>query len=510
MTISTFNPYQLTLGGFNQFMSMKFIHINYQLGGFVFSKGVVKSICKCSKNSTIKRCKNNKYTFIVTTMSVLLIGSTGHGKSTLGNFLYNPDHKQQTFVTARDNKPETQHVKVATNNVAVKDIGMFPLTLIDTPGLNESAKHDLSHMIDIILNLSELGHVKACVFVIKFNAKIDAQYKATIQYYSKLLPSLFDKNVLIVMTEYATDKRSEEIRARQGVDVEQIKRNTIRELCENANMPYTPILFLIDCLPFDNEERSFSLGVRNAILQYIHQLEPTFVNDISVAKTAYLKEKDEKTIEHLEGEVNGYNERLQEANQESKEALKETQKKEREVTKATEKLERLKSNLKDKDKPDTVVAETWQIEEPWKLMCWLSRDFKVTSPWKVANVKKWTNSKCSFTNYEEDEYSASGRVEGHFMRGLYASVELQTQKREKYAKDIKDLKEEIAEAKNELERVEKIRDEMQDKYKEHSDKIEILQKYIEQKREQITSLSSDVMTLEEALQRLDELNNSEL
>ncbi len=46
----------------------------------------------------------------------LLIGSTGNGKSTLGNFLIDPADRnifdEQLFRTARDSRPETQNVKI--------------------------------------------------------------------------------------------------------------------------------------------------------------------------------------------------------------------------------------------------------------------------------------------------------------------------------------------------------------------------------------------------------------
>lgn len=35
--------------------------------------------------------------------------------------------------------------------------------------------------------------------------KIDAQYKATVVYYRWLLPLLFEKNVIIVLTNFPTD-----------------------------------------------------------------------------------------------------------------------------------------------------------------------------------------------------------------------------------------------------------------------------------------------------------------
>ena len=46
-------------------------------------------------------------------MAILLIGSTGNGKSTLGNFLIDPDPKKpEVFEVATDNKPFTQETKV--------------------------------------------------------------------------------------------------------------------------------------------------------------------------------------------------------------------------------------------------------------------------------------------------------------------------------------------------------------------------------------------------------------
>lgn len=140
------------------------------------------------------------------TVSLLMIGSTGNGKSTLGNFLLNPDDDHitgdnQAFKTAQTNVPQTQ--KVDTKTFLHKE-SFF--TVVDTPGLNESDDKDLEHMIDIIKLLQTMKSVGACVLCTKFDAKIDAQYRATIAYYRKLLPELFEKNVVVVMTSFATDK----------------------------------------------------------------------------------------------------------------------------------------------------------------------------------------------------------------------------------------------------------------------------------------------------------------
>ena len=437
------------------------------------------------------------------------------GKSTFGNFLLDPgEHHmldEETFTTATDNTSTTQEVRAVTKKVRIEGSRYVTLTIIDTPGLNESAEKDLSHMIQLIKKLSEFVEIRACILVIKFNAKIDVQYKATMQYYSRLLPGLFDKNVIIVMTDFATDDHSEKLRMRRKIDVDKVKDNTIAELrrCSNSQLSYKPSVFKIDCLPRPTEMET-SLTVRTAIIDCIFEsLKPGSIKDRMVAKTDYIKQKDAEKVENLNGQISGYNFRLKQNHKKSKEALDETEKKEREINTIQHSINDLTRKKKDKDTQDDVVAENWSIEESWKFLRWFSREFYVASPYEKTRYKTWTNGKCEFKEIIETSTSVKGKVEGKFMRGIYASVTIYTEKRQKYASEISELDSIIAKTRTRLEVAKAQREQFKKEQKEHSKEMQLLEEYIKENSNEAEKWSSNQMSIEEAMSRLEELTMSD-
>ena len=438
-------------------------------------------------------------------MAILLIGSTGNGKSTLGNFLIDPRDgvllDKQIFKMAQENLPETQNVK----QVSFNDESGRVFKVIDTPGLNESNVHDLKHMIQIVDTLQKVDGVSACVFVVKFNSKIDAQYKETVQYYRKLLPSLFERNVIIVMTDYRTDARSELLRQRQGINVDQIKKNTLREIVESGFLTYDPLLFTIDCLPLDDEEWKFNLAERKAILKKIAAQKPFSSKDLKVAKTQYLKSLDQERIKECEGEITGYNQRLQQVNERAKEALVKTQLKQQEMTNKEKELNRLRAEVDDKDSSDLTEVTSWSVSESWKFLKFITREFDKTSPYEIASVSKWTNGKCKWKNYEQTTHGVKGKVEGDFMRGVYASISLETYKRRKYEHEVVSLRQRIDQAEKHLQSLSQHLNEIKERYREYADDITLLEKFIDERTTTIKHLDTDYLTLDEACKRLGDL-----
>ena len=325
-------------------------------------------------------------------MAVLLIGSTGNGKSTLGNFLLDPDTKHNYFQVAKTLMPQTQVTEFKRKLIGSEE---RELIVVDTPGLNDSKINDLSHMIGIINTLQQVKTIRACIFVVKFSSKIDQQYKDTVEYYSKLFPSLFDKNTLIVVTDYPTDERSVKMRERQGIHYE-VNIDIIKtEIGKASQIPFAPIVFSIDCLPFDDSELQGSKNVRENILSYIFSLDEVNVQNLEVAKTRALKEEDERMKTSFEGKVTGYKQRLIEANRQSKDALNMTEKKEKEVTDKDSELSVLESRIRDKDSSDFVTVGSWSIDSSWKLLkAWQSQKFSITTTCDIYNVKtRWMDVK---------------------------------------------------------------------------------------------------------------------
>ena len=443
-------------------------------------------------------------------MAVLLIGSTGMGKSTFGNFLADPvESPKETFAVPTANMPKTQEVQIFKNKVDFEGT-LMQVTIIDTPGLNEDGKEkDFSHMIQLVKKLNEVGQIHACILVIKFNAKIDAQYKATMQYYSKLLPGLFDNNVIIVMTDFATDDRSERVRSKQNIDVSEVRENTAFQLSQcTKELSYSPVIFMLDCLPMGDQELETSKKQRISILKRIISREAVNIKEFTVVKTPYLQELDNGRVKELEGEIKGYNIRLQECHKGSREALNETETKEIEIAKTEAKLKDLQKNREDKDKPNRVVAKEYAIGDVWKFLRWLKHNISFETDYDIIGHETWTNGYCTFKELVVGTRSVSGKVEGNFMRGIYASVTVYTEKRQKYAAEIAQLDEEIKKAKKKLKKCKEARDEMQRQHEKHIVQIQMLQKFIDDKSKEIQVRSINHMTVDEALARLAEFETS--
>lgn len=383
---------------------------------------------------------------------------------------------------------------------------------MDTPGLNEM-NSDFQHMIDILETIKDEKSIKACILVVKFESKIDAQYISTVTYYSKLLPFLFERNVIIVMTDFAADERSVSQRNRRGIDVDEVKSHTVDTIVKSGCLNYKPVVFTIDSLPAEVEdEREVNLGERQAILLYINWMTPVNSESVKVAKTNDLKQKDRETIEKCEGQISGYNESLQQTQEKHSEKLKEIERIEKKITNNASYLKTTKEALDQKDSEALVVVGTWNFSKTWKMFRKTEEEFDIAVPYLDVKVSKWDNGNCMWERFSarrtEDDTGTrvTGKLAGNFMRGYYASITIEVERRERNATRISQLKGAFESSKMQEQKLKSELDRVLANTDECEKEVKLLRSYIQTQRELIEKVDSDWMTLDEAKAYVCEMN----
>ena len=250
---------------------------------------------------------------------------------------------------------------------------------------------------------------------------------------------------------------------------------------ENASLDYDLLLFTIDCLPVDDEEQRLNRSIRTAIFSKLASQKPITSKSLKVAKTAALKTEDNEKIKSYEGEITGYNKQLQQANTRAAEALEKIQSKEQDVTEKENELKGLQLDLSDKDSANLTSIGNWIVSDEWKSFRSLSKSFEKTTSCEIESVDKWTNGHCEWRDFVETKYSVKGKFEEEFMRGIYASLILQASKRKKYAKEIMSLKQQIIKVEKHRQSLKEYLNEIQDRYKEYTADIKLLEQFIEEK-----------------------------
>ena len=446
-------------------------------------------------------------------MAVLLIGSTGSGKSSLGNFLCDPRFMNTTyFKVGTSNRPETvncQSVDVpvtyhlTSQGVKKENKVKCTLTLIDTPCINDGMKNDLERMIHLVGTLESKKSFKACILVVRFEAKIDQQYRDTIKYYATLLPSLFSQNCLIVMTNYRTDTVSKKVRKEVGRDYDDIVRNTKEEI-EKLTNTYMRKPFVIDSVPCETEEHN--KAIRDEILSCIFSLKDVGMTEFRVPKTRIMLSEDREEIKGYEVEIKGYSEMLERVDQVAKESLDKLKHKEKSIIDIKDEIKKEEDELKEIDIDSLSIinahplSSPWPIDLPWKLFKQNKAEFDLTSEFDIDEIEKSTNGRWKM--FIQEGKRVHGVVKRNRMRSLTAKITLKTKTRNKHAERIQELKKDIVELKCELQHAEVAKEECSEKCEEKEKEKSDLEKRIYELRQRKENLSSDTMTLEQAREKM--------
>ncbi len=368
------------------------------------------------------------------------------------------------------------------------------MTVIDTPGLNDVK--DFENMIYLMKKLQDLKEINTCIVVVKFDGKIDDQYKETLKDYFQLLPDLFKRNLIVVVTHYFQDEASITRRKRGKIDEEVINRDILDAVRTTCGLPADPTLFMIDCLPAKGD--NVSVSIRNKILDYVFNQEPT-IPQFKVAKPHSLVQHD-KTM---------YDKLVQETTEQSWQSYSNNPTLQEQLNAMEDVIADLKADKKqwemkrdDLDTEELVNQVHWNTKKDWELHAVSDGYDLSTHPYKIRNVIK-DGSGERWKREKRTDFTLSGKVEGRRLHGFRASIILQVYKKDKYENEIIDCNKNIQEKESRLE--EKMMERMrlievhESIFKEKSDK------QIEEARQKYKKYLDVLLTPDEAIERLEEI-----
>lgn len=225
---------------------------------------------------------------------ILLIGKTGHGKSSLGNFLFG---KKDLFKVYHNDTSGTQLTSEITIN---------GLTIIDTPGLFDSQNQggeknmDKKHYEEMISFIQKRKNLKGILFVVNCT---EVRLSSDLQDLIKMICNVFSyktfKNIAFVFTKFygkpKVKKTIEEGKKSFVLDAKIIIENFYRGKGDKLEDPENALqCFFIDSDLDDPEDDS--IETRQKIFNWTQELTDLNPTEYEVKNPNYLKEYgDEST-----------------------------------------------------------------------------------------------------------------------------------------------------------------------------------------------------------------------
>lgn len=237
--------------------------------------------------------------------NIILIGETGSGKSSFGNFALGIE---DAFEVSEDPTSCTTETIRKISRLD-QEIG-----IVDTPGLQDSQGRDKIHYEQMLKIIKEMKDLHFILLVFNYTSP---RFTQSIQYMIKFLCNVFPKNfahhVGIIFTHYDHEYQIR-INKKKKKDPREDRKEFIREVMElisqttNEELFLGPPVFYLDSyVEDDNSKKEL-----NRLIAFAKSLNP--IEDIRKCNIQYKREEEEldtKTYERVEGDyIVTYTEKL--------------------------------------------------------------------------------------------------------------------------------------------------------------------------------------------------------
>ena len=228
--------------------------------------------------------------------NIILIGETGSGKSSFGNFALGIE---DAFKVSEDPTSCTTETIRKISRLD-QEIG-----IVDTPGLQDSQGRDKIHYEQMLKIIKEMKDLHFILLVFNYTSP---RFTQSIQYMIKFLCNVFPKNfahhVGIIFTHYDHEYQIR-INKKKKKDPREDRKEFIREVMELISQTTNeelflgpPVYYLDSYVEDDNSKKEL-----NRLISFAKNLKP--IEDIRQCKLQYKNEKEEfntRKYDRVEGD----------------------------------------------------------------------------------------------------------------------------------------------------------------------------------------------------------------
>ena len=228
--------------------------------------------------------------------NVLLLGPTGVGKSTFGNYMA----QKILFMTSDDEDSCTKDINVKSFKILV-DGTVYQINIIDTPGCCDTNGKDMTTIIDLIHEVKTLGKIhKLYLFRSAQNARINEKEREVFGYYNEIFGSNIWNNSSLIMTQFYNDISSKmRIKSKYG-SVNKFKKS--RENRSKTILNFKQGTWFVDSeadIYNDKDNRE----IRKAIIDDIIKNTCILAKNIKLRKTKFMKKYDKNRLGSLQSRL---------------------------------------------------------------------------------------------------------------------------------------------------------------------------------------------------------------